>query len=182
MKRRTSTPSKITPSKRSKDVFLVEKVVGVRNLAQGAEYLVSWEGYPRASDNTWEPVENILDAKLISDFEASWKSSRAVEQSLSPKKRVASKSKTVTSSKNPKVSENSPAQKSIFRKETMKRRTPPKVGRIATPAAAPSASFITPIAPLLVAPAAEIRRQSFVSPLILLVLVSAAMGAVLMLC
>ena len=34
----------------------------------GAEYLVRWKGYS-SDDDTWEPVEHILDAALLAEFE-----------------------------------------------------------------------------------------------------------------
>ena len=54
------------------DVFLAEKIVDKRRRRgrgrRGWEYLVKWAGYDD-SFNTWEPAENILDPKLIDDFE-----------------------------------------------------------------------------------------------------------------
>ena len=183
MKRRTSTPSKRTPSKRSKEVFLADKIVDARKSANGLEYLVSWEGYPRASDNTWEPAGNILDTKLISDFEAAQKSSRAIEESVTPKNLLTPKSKAAKSTRKPIVSETLAA---VTNSQTKTATTMPRTSairrRIVTPAAACFANSITPRASVLVVPDAETHAQPLISPSIMLVLISAAIGAVFMTC
>ena len=38
----------------------------LRKKSSGAEYLVSWQGFPSAADNTWEPHANLLqDCPLL---------------------------------------------------------------------------------------------------------------------
>ena len=32
------------------------------------QYLVKWQGFKDPKSNTWEPVENILDSRLIQEF------------------------------------------------------------------------------------------------------------------
>merc|ERR1712157_319531 len=50
--------------------YEVETVVSKRDTEEGkVEYLVKWKGYD-ASDNTWEPVENLESSQeLIDEFE-----------------------------------------------------------------------------------------------------------------
>ena len=49
-------------------VFAAEKILKKRlKKGKGVEYLVKWQGYgPKY--NTWEPEENILDQRLIEEF------------------------------------------------------------------------------------------------------------------
>ena len=49
--------------------FRVEKILDKRMTRAGTvQYLLKWLGYPK-SQATWEPIENILDPNLITDFE-----------------------------------------------------------------------------------------------------------------
>jgi transposase InsO family protein len=50
------------------DVYTVEHLLKKRYRKGTVQYLVKWQGYPH-SENTWEPEENIIDKKLIADFE-----------------------------------------------------------------------------------------------------------------
>lgn len=49
-------------------VFNAESLLDTRKANEAVQYLVKWAGFPRA-DATWEPVENILDNRLIDDFQ-----------------------------------------------------------------------------------------------------------------
>ena len=50
------------------DVYSVERIISSRNYRGKVQYLVKWAGYP-CSANTWEPEENILDHRLIENFQ-----------------------------------------------------------------------------------------------------------------
>merc|ERR1712209_351956 len=56
--------------KKAEVEYEVETVVSKRDTDEGkVEYLVKWKGYD-ASDNTWEPVENLESSQeLIDEFE-----------------------------------------------------------------------------------------------------------------
>jgi|AntAceMinimDraft_1070359.scaffolds.fasta_scaffold145851_1 hypothetical protein len=160
MKRRTSTPSKATPSKRPKDVFLVEKVVDMRKTSKGLEYLVAWQGFPKATDNTWEPAENIFDAALISDFEASLMLRSAMLATINPKASVAAPTpKAAMSNKKPKAAAG---------KLTMK----------VMPATEPAVDVAGTSKATVAAPVAETQMQTLLAPSKLLVLIPAAIGLV----
>lgn len=38
--------------------YIVERIVGTREVMGTKQYLVKWKGYP-SSQNTWEPIENL---------------------------------------------------------------------------------------------------------------------------
>jgi hypothetical protein len=42
------------------DVFEVEKILQQK----GQQFLVKWKGYP-SSDNTWEPLKNLTNCRLL---------------------------------------------------------------------------------------------------------------------
>merc|ERR1712200_276911 len=56
--------------KKAEAEYEVESVVSKRGTEEGkVEYLVKWKGYD-ASDNTWEPIENLESSQeLIDEFE-----------------------------------------------------------------------------------------------------------------
>merc|ERR1711963_625712 len=56
--------------KKAEAEYEVESVVSKRETEEGkVEYLVKWKGYD-ASDNTWEPIENLESSQgLIDEFE-----------------------------------------------------------------------------------------------------------------
>ena len=54
----------------NKTIFNAEKILKCRKRKGKNQYLVKWLGYPR-SQSTWEPEENILDKRLIKNFEKS---------------------------------------------------------------------------------------------------------------
>ena len=56
--------------KKAEAEYEVESVVSKRDTGEGkVEYLVKWKGYD-ASDNTWEPVENLESSQeLVDEFE-----------------------------------------------------------------------------------------------------------------
>ena len=51
-------------------VFNAEKILKRRKQSGKNEYLVKWLGYPK-NQSTWEPEENIIDRRLIENFEQS---------------------------------------------------------------------------------------------------------------
>ena len=53
-------------------VFRAEKILKCRRNRGKTEYFVKWYGYPK-SQSTWEPEENILDKRLLENFELSRK-------------------------------------------------------------------------------------------------------------
>ena len=52
------------------NIFKVKRISGKRRTRGEVEYLCEWENWG-PEDDSWEPKENILDAKLIRDFVAS---------------------------------------------------------------------------------------------------------------
>ena len=51
-------------------IFNAEKILKRRKRSGKNEYLVKWLGYPK-NQSTWEPEENIIDRRLIENFEQS---------------------------------------------------------------------------------------------------------------
>lgn len=49
------------------DVYHAEKIIKSRRRNGQVQYLVKWANYP-SSENTWEPEENILDSRLLDEF------------------------------------------------------------------------------------------------------------------
>lgn len=49
-------------------VYAAERLLQIRTRKGRQEYLVKWKGWS-AKHNTWEPTENILDDRLIQEFE-----------------------------------------------------------------------------------------------------------------
>ena len=49
------------------DVYHAEKIIKSRRRNGQVQYLVKWANYP-SSENTWEPGENILDSRLLDEF------------------------------------------------------------------------------------------------------------------
>ena len=56
----------------NQSVFRAEKILQSRKKKGQKQFLVKWYGYPR-KEATWEPEENILDKRLIENFERSRK-------------------------------------------------------------------------------------------------------------
>ncbi|CAJ0943036.1 unnamed protein product, partial [Mesorhabditis belari] len=52
------------------DVFTVEKLLKRRVVKGKVQYFVKWKGW-KDSDNTWEPEENVLDERLVDEFNSS---------------------------------------------------------------------------------------------------------------
>jgi len=50
------------------NIYAVERIVNSRRKGHKVEYLVKWAGYS-ADHNTWEPKVNILDKRLIDNFQ-----------------------------------------------------------------------------------------------------------------
>ena len=50
------------------DVYAVERILKSRKRQGKLQYLVKWANFP-ISDSTWEPEENILDKRLLDDFQ-----------------------------------------------------------------------------------------------------------------
>ena len=49
------------------NIFNAEKILKKRKHKGNDQYLVKWANYP-VSKSTWEPIENILDHRLIRNF------------------------------------------------------------------------------------------------------------------
>ncbi|KAF9198195.1 hypothetical protein BGZ59_004818 [Podila verticillata] len=53
-------------------IYEVEKILDHRERpGEGVEYLVKWRGFEKIKDRTWEPPENFIERKCITDY---WKS------------------------------------------------------------------------------------------------------------
>ena len=63
-----SLPQQVTIDNQT--VFRAEKILKSRKRKGKRQYLVKWFGYPN-NQSTWEPEENILDKRLIKNFEES---------------------------------------------------------------------------------------------------------------
>ncbi|CAH3171339.1 unnamed protein product [Porites lobata] len=50
------------------DVFAAEKILQSSTRNGKVQYLIRWANYP-VSDVTWEPAENILDQRLLDEFQ-----------------------------------------------------------------------------------------------------------------
>jgi hypothetical protein len=65
-------------------VYAAERLLQIRTRKGREEYLVKWKGWS-AKHNTWEPTENILDERLIQEFEQRQNST----STRGPKRRAA---------------------------------------------------------------------------------------------
>ncbi|XP_070185224.1 chromobox protein homolog 8-like isoform X2 [Littorina saxatilis] len=86
-------------SKMGERVFAAERILRKRIRKGKPEYLVKWKGWS-TKFNTWEPEENILDARLINQFRASSQkdgSSPGAKRGPKPKKRRVEESTDDTS-------------------------------------------------------------------------------------
>ena len=61
--------TKHAPKKTNLGVFTAEKILEKRQTKGKVEYLVKWQGFKDPKYNTWEPTKNILDSKLIEEFD-----------------------------------------------------------------------------------------------------------------
>merc|ERR1712004_477853 len=73
--------------KKAEAEYEVESVVSKRETDEGkVEYLVKWKGYD-ASDNTWEPIENLESSQeLIDEFEERTENAAVEEEKVSTEK------------------------------------------------------------------------------------------------
>lgn len=69
------------------NVYTAECILNKRTKNGHTEYFIKWRGYPN-SENTWEPIENILDRGLLTAFEEK----RKYVKRGRPKKQSASES------------------------------------------------------------------------------------------
>ena len=60
-------PNPTTPSPTDRNIYTVEKLLKQRFHNGEPQFLVKWLGFP-SSQNTWEPVTNILDKRVIANF------------------------------------------------------------------------------------------------------------------
>ncbi|CAK5088526.1 unnamed protein product [Meloidogyne enterolobii] len=65
-------------------VYAAERLLQIRTRKGQQEYLVKWKGWS-AKHNTWEPTENILDDRLIQEFEQR----QATTTTRGPKRKAA---------------------------------------------------------------------------------------------
>merc|ERR1712240_592768 len=72
--------------KKAEAEYEVESVVSKRDTEEGkVEYLVKWKGW-NASDNTWEPIENLESSQeLIDEFEGRTENAAVEEEKDSTK-------------------------------------------------------------------------------------------------
>jgi len=81
--------------------YIVEKIVGKREIEGQIQYLLKWQGY-EDSENTWEPVENVTSKALIVEFE---KSAKAKEDNKTPSRKSSRKSSVSEERKEENVAE-----------------------------------------------------------------------------
>ena len=60
----TQAPIDLDPTPLAEDEFIAEAIVDERKHKGRTEHRVRWQGYP-ASNDTWEPVENLQNGKGI---------------------------------------------------------------------------------------------------------------------
>ena len=64
--------------------YEVERILEKKGVGKKLRYLVKWKGWPE-EDNTWEPVDNLTNAKdLIEAFEKNLKSAAVAKPKSSP--------------------------------------------------------------------------------------------------
>uniref|UniRef100_A0A0N4ZY28 Chromo domain-containing protein n=1 Tax=Parastrongyloides trichosuri TaxID=131310 RepID=A0A0N4ZY28_PARTI len=68
------------------DIYIVEKLLNSRIRKNKKEYLVKWKEWG-PKHNTWEPEDNILDARLIQEFEENKKTKRKSKDTTTAVKR-----------------------------------------------------------------------------------------------
>ena len=92
----TSTKAKATTKRGEKKqnlgVFAAEKILKKRVTKGKVQYLVKWQGFKDPKYDTWEPTENILDSRLIEQF-----NDKQEENSLNSKVKKPNVKKTVRS-------------------------------------------------------------------------------------
>uniref|UniRef100_A0A0N5CBA2 Chromo domain-containing protein n=1 Tax=Strongyloides papillosus TaxID=174720 RepID=A0A0N5CBA2_STREA len=71
------------------DIYIVEKLLNSRIRKNKKEYLVKWKEWG-PKHNTWEPEDNILDERLIQEYEESKRSKKKHKESASTVKRHSS--------------------------------------------------------------------------------------------
>jgi hypothetical protein len=101
----------------AEDTYNVECILRAKGEGKGRMYLVKWEGFDSAADNTWEPAKN-LHAELIKEFEAAdhvdsdYSDPNDDEYEEEPAPRSAPKSKVAPAPAKPKVTP-APATKAV---------------------------------------------------------------------
>ena len=79
------------------NIYIVENLLKKRSRRGKTEYLVKWVGWSE-QHNSWEPRNNILDKKLIEEFEADWSKLAASRQTARKSTVTKKKTESVTSS------------------------------------------------------------------------------------
>merc|ERR1711936_1369211 len=79
----------------SDEEYEVEKVLDKRvQVGNQVEYLVKWKGYDDPDDNTWEPADNLREAKVAIDmFEKDLQTKTAAAKASSNKRRAPAHSR-----------------------------------------------------------------------------------------
>lgn len=76
------------------DIYTAQCILKKRIHDARIEYLIKWKGWS-SKHNSWEPIENILDRKLISNFEKKSPPSKQVTQIVSKQNFKATKQKDI---------------------------------------------------------------------------------------
>uniref|UniRef100_A0AAF5CZ24 Chromo domain-containing protein n=2 Tax=Strongyloides stercoralis TaxID=6248 RepID=A0AAF5CZ24_STRER len=71
------------------DIYIVEKLLNSRVRKNKKEYLVKWKEWG-SKHNTWEPEDNILDERLIQEYEDNKKNKKKQKENSSTVKRHSS--------------------------------------------------------------------------------------------
>ena len=98
-------------------VYIAEMIMKERKLNGITQYYVKWKGYSHR-ENTWEPVENILDRGLLIDFEQrkSKSSSSSASSSTSSSATLSSSGTSSDESQPVKRGRGRPRKADIYRK------------------------------------------------------------------
>ena len=69
------------------------EIVAMRPSRAGIQYRITWAGYDQTYD-TWEPRENVLDSRLIKDFETTLELSIPLQQPMGQLREAVAKALT----------------------------------------------------------------------------------------
>ncbi|KAG0034685.1 hypothetical protein BGZ83_004144, partial [Gryganskiella cystojenkinii] len=118
-------------------IYEVEKILDHREQpGEGVEYLVKWKGYEKIEDRTWEPPENFIERKCITDYwknrnlpevSSSLQTSREPRQTTNDDPDLMEEQKSTSEQRNDNpIALNNDSDENLERPRTRKRRRPNK--------------------------------------------------------